>query len=163
MFFFFQSTTCIQIFSVTLARQQRTVAWISSVQSLSGVQLSATPMDCSTSGYLCIINSQTLLKLLCINMSQWCHPTILLFPSTHIFNFSQHQGLFKGVSSLHQVAKVLKFQLQHHPINEYSGLISFRLDWLYLLAVQGTLKSLLQHHSSKPSILLHSAFFIVHS
>ena len=66
----------------------------------------------------------------------------------------------QGVSSLHQGAKVLEFQLQISPSNEYSGLISFRMDWLDLLAVQGTLKSLLQHHSSKASILLCSAFFI---
>ena len=59
------------------------------------------------------------------------------------------------------MAKVLELQLQHSPSNEYSGLISFRIDWLDLLAVQGTLKSLLQHHSSKPSILWHSALFIV--
>ena len=59
------------------------------------------------------------------------------------------------------MAKVLEFQLQHQPSNEYSGLISFRIDWLDLLAVQGTLKSLLQHHSSKASILPHSTFFIV--
>ena len=55
----------------------------------------------------------------------------------------------------------MEFQLQHHPSNEYSGLISFRMNWLDLLAVQGTLKSLLQHHSSQASILRHSAFFIV--
>ena len=60
-----------------------------------------------------------------------------------------------------QVAKVLEFQLQHQCFNEYSGLISFRMDWLDLLAVQGTLKSLRQHHSSKASILRHSTFFIV--
>ena len=71
-------------------------------------------------------------------------------PSPHALNLSQHQGLFKWVSSLHQVAKVLEFQLQH------SGLISFRMDWFDLLAVQGTLKSLLQHHSSKASILRRS-------
>ena len=70
-------------------------------------------------------------------------------------------GLFKWVSSSHQVAKILVFQLQLQSSNEYSGLISFRIDWLDLLAVQGTLKSLLQHHSSKASILQCSAFFIV--
>ena len=79
------------------------------------------------------------------------HP--LLSPSPPTFNLPQHQGLFKWVSSLHQVADALEFQLQHHPSNEYSGLISFRMDWLDLLAVQGTLKSLLQHHSLKASIL----------
>ena len=62
---------------------------------------------------------------------------------------------------MHDEATVLEFQLQHGPSNEYSGLISFRMDWLDLLAVQGTLKSLLQHHSSKASIPRHSAFFIV--
>ena len=64
-------------------------------------------------------------------------------------------------NSSHQVAKVLELQLQDQSFNEYSGLISFRMDWLDLLAVQGTLKSLLQHHSSKPSVLQLSAFFIV--
>ena len=82
-------------------------------------------------------------------------------PSPLAFNLSQHQGLFQWVSSLHQVAKVLEFQLQHQSSNEYSGLISFRIDWFDLLAVQGTLKSLLQNHSSKASILRHLAFFIV--
>ena len=60
------------------------------------------------------------------------------------FNLSQHQGLFEWVSCSHQVAKVLEFQLQHHPSNEHSGLISFRMDWLDLLAAQGALKSLLR-------------------
>ena len=106
-------------------------------------------------------------------LSWWCHPTIsstvvpiqpshpLSSPSPPTFNLSQHQGLFKRVSSLHQVAKVLEFQLQHQFFHEYSGLISFRMDWLDLLAVLRTLKSLLQHHSSKASILCHSVFFIV--
>ena len=76
-------------------------------------------------------------------------------------NLSQNQGLFKWVISLHQVAKDLEFQLQHQSSNEHPGLISFKMDWLDLLAVQETLKSLLQHHSSKTSILWHSAFFIV--
>ena len=87
------------------------------------------------------------------------HPLSSPSPS---FNLSQHHGLFKWVSSLHQVAKVLgEFSFNISPSNEYSGLISFRMDWLDLLAVQGTHKSLLQHHSSKASILWHSAFFIV--
>ena len=77
------------------------------------------------------------------------------------FNLSQHQGLFKWVSSLHQEAKVLSFIFSIGPSNEYSGLISFRMDWLDLLAVQGTLKSLLQHQSSKASVLWQSALFIV--
>ena len=69
--------------------------------------------------------------------------------------------VFSNESVLHQVAKVWSFSFSISPSNEYSGLISFRMDWLDLLAVQGTLKSLLQHHSSKVSILQHSAFFIV--
>ena len=95
--------------------------------------------------------------------SQWCHPTIhpLSSPSPPALNLSQHQGLFKWVSSLHQVAKVLEVSFKISPANEHPGLISFRLDWLDLLAVQGTLKSLLQHHSSKASILGRSAFFTI--
>ena len=91
-------------------------------------------------------------------LSQWCHPTVSS-PSPPAFNLSQHQGLFKLVSSSHHVAKVLEFQLQHQSF--HPGLISFRMDWMDLLAVQGTLMSLLQHHSSKASILRCSVFFIV--
>ena len=87
------------------------------------------------------------------------HP--LSSPSPPVFNLSQHQGLFQWVSSSHQVAKYWSFSFNISPSNEHSGLISFRMDWLDLLAVQGTLKSLLQYHSSKASILLCSAFFIV--
>ena len=87
------------------------------------------------------------------------HP--LSSPSPSALNLSQHQGLFKWVSSSHQVAKILQLQLQHQSFNEHYGLISFRMNWLDLLAVQRTLKSLLQHHSSKASILWCSAFFIV--
>ena len=74
---------------------------------------------------------------------------------------SQHQSLFQRVNSSYEVVKVLEFQLNIVPSNEHPGLISFRMDWLDLLAVQGTLKSLLQHHSSKASILRRSAFFTV--
>ena len=87
------------------------------------------------------------------------HP--LSSPSPPALNLSQPQGLFKWVNSLHQVAKVLEFQLQISPSNEYSGLISLRIDCFDLLAAQGTLKSLLQHHSSKASILWCSAFFVI--
>ena len=85
----------------------------------------------------------------------------LSFPSPPAFNLSQHQGLFQGVSSSHRWPKYWSFSFSISPSNEYSGLISFRIDWFGLLAAQGTLKSLLQHHSSKASILRHSAFFIV--
>ena len=87
------------------------------------------------------------------------HP--LSSPSPPTFNLSQHQGLLQWVSSSYHVAQVLSFSFSISPSNEYSGLISFRMDWLDLLAVQGTLRSILQHHSSKASILQHSAFFIV--
>ena len=87
------------------------------------------------------------------------HP--LSFPSSPAPNPSQHQGLFQWVNSSHEVAKVLEFQLHISPSNEHPGLISFRMDWLDVLAVQGTLKSLLKHCSSKASILRCSAFFIV--
>ena len=91
---------------------------------------------------------------------------LLLSPSTPALNLSQHQGLFKWVSSSYQVAKVLELQLQHQsfsisPSNEYSGLISFRMDWLDLLAVQVTLKNFLQHYNSKALFLQCSAFFMV--
>ena len=85
----------------------------------------------------------------------------LLFPSPPAPNLSQHQGLFQWVSSLHQLTKVLELQLQHQSFQWIFRTISFRMDWLDLLAVQGTLKRRLQHHSSKASILGPSVFFMV--
>ena len=82
-------------------------------------------------------------------------------PSPPAFNLSQHQGLFQWVSSSHQLAKILEFKLQHQSFQWIFRTDFLRMDWLDLLAVQGTLKSLLQHHSSKVSILQHSTFFIV--
>ena len=97
------------------------------------------------------------------SLSRWCHPTIsscrpfLLLPS--IFPSIR---IFSNESALHiKWPKYWSLSFSVSPSNEYSGLISFRMDWLDLLAVQGTLKSLLQHHSSKALILQHSAFFIV--
>ena len=96
-------------------------------------------------------------------LSQWCHPTI----SSSVVPFSSCPQSFpasdslKWVCSLHLVAKVLEFQLQHQSFQWTPGLIFFRMDWLDLLAVQGTLKSLLQYHSSKASIFQDSAFCIV--
>ena len=96
-------------------------------------------------------------------LSQWCHPTISssVIPFSSCLQSFPTSGSFKWVSSSHQVAKLLEFQLQHQSFNEYSGLTSFRMDWLDFLAVQGTLKSLFQHRGSKASTLWHSAFFIV--
>ena len=82
-------------------------------------------------------------------------------PSPSAFNLSQYKSLFQWVSSLHQVAKYWSFSFRISTSNEYSELTSFKIDWFDLLAVQGTLKSLLQHHSSKTSVLWCSAFFIV--
>ena len=117
------------------------------------------PMDCSTPGFP--VHHQ--LPEPAQTHVHWVGDAIQL--SHHLsslsppaFSLSQHQGLFQWVRSLHQVAKVLELQLQHQSFNEYSGLIFFRMDWLGLLAVQGTLKSLLQHHSSKASIFLVLSF-----
>ena len=87
------------------------------------------------------------------------HPLSSPFPPA--FSLSQHQVLFKWVSSLHQMPKYWSFSFSISLSNEYSGLISFRMDWLDLLSVQGTLKSLLQHHNLKASIRRYSAFFMV--
>ena len=119
-------------------------------------------MDCSTPGFS--IHhwlpelTQTHVHLFS-DAIQPCH--VLLSPSPPAFNLLQDQGLFQWVSSLHQVAKVLEFQLQHQSFQWIFRLISFRKDWLYLLTVQETLENLLQHHSSKASILLLSAFFFL--
>ena len=99
-----------------------------------------------------------------VHWVRWCHPiissSVVPFSSSFLQSFL-HQGLFQWVSSSHQVAKYWSFGFNIRPSSEHPGLISFRMDWLDLLAVQGTLKSLFQHHSSKASILLCSAFFIV--
>ena len=97
-------------------------------------------------------------------LSWWCHPTI----SSHVIPFNSclqsfpASGVFSNESALHiRWSKIWSFSFNISPSNEHLGLISFRMDWLDLLAVQRTLKSLLQHHSSKASILWCSAFFIV--
>ena len=89
------------------------------------------------------------------------HP--LPSPSPPAPNPSQHQSLFQWVNSSNEVAKYWSFSFSTSPSNEHPGLVSFRMDWQDLLAVQGTLKRLLQHHSSKASIFWCSAFFMVHS
>ena len=134
----------------------------SSVQSLSRVQLFTTPWTASRQASLSISHSQSSLKLMSIesvmpsNNLILCRPLLLpssIFPSIRVFS---------NESALHiRWPKYWSFSFSISPSNEYSGLISFRMDWLDLLAVQGTLKSLLQHHSSKASILQHSAFSIV--
>ena len=120
------------------------------------------PMDCGTPGFLVYHQRPELTQTHVHGVGDVIQPSHpLSSPSPSTFNLFQHQGLFQWVSSLHQVAKVLSFKFSISPSNEYSELISFRMDWLDLLAIQGTLKSLLQHHNSKASILQCSAFFMV--
>ena len=134
----------------------------SSVQLLSHVWLFETPWTAAHQASLSITNSQSLLKLMWIesvmpsNHLFLCHPLLLLpsiFPSIRVFS---------NESSLRiRWSKYWSFSFSISSSKEYSGLISFRIDWFEVLAVQGTVKSLLQHHRSKASILWRSAFFMV--
>ena len=134
----------------------------SSVQSLSHVWLFVTPWTAAGQASLSITNSRSLPKLTSIESVMpsdhliLCRPLLLLpsiFPSIRVFS---------NESALHiRWPKYWSFSFNTSPSNEHPELISFRMDWLDLLAVQRMLKSLLQHHSSKASILRHSAFFIV--
>ena len=136
-------------------------ALFGSVQVLSHVWLFATPRTAACQASLSIINSQSLLKIMSVELVMpsnhliLCHPLLFLpslFPSIRVFS---------SESVLHiRWPKYWSFSFSISCFNEYSGLISFRMDWLGLLVAQGTLKSLLQHHSSKASILKHLAFFI---
>ena len=136
-----------------------------SVQFSSVTQLCPTlcdPIDCSMPGFPVPYQLPELTQTHVHRVGDAIQPSHpLLCPSPPTFNFSQHRGLFQWVSSSHQVAIYWSLNFSINPSNEYSGLISFRMDWLDLLAVQGTLKSLLQHYSSKASILQRSTFFIV--
>ena len=130
--------------------------WFSSVQLLSRVQLFATPWTAAHEASLSITNSQSLLKLSVHCVSNAIQPSPpLSSPSPPAFNLFQCQGLFQQVSSWHQVTKVLEFQLQHQ---SFQWIFRTDLLWDGWVAVQGTLKSLFQHHSSKASILQHSAY-----
>ena len=135
---------------------------ISSFQSLSRVQLSATPWTAARQASLSITNSRGLLKLMFIesvmpsNLLILCRPLLFLpsiFPSIRVFS---NESVLRI-----KWPKYWGFSFNISPSNEYSGLIPFRMDQLDLLAVEEMLKSLLQHHSSKASVLQHSAFFIV--
>ena len=135
---------------------------ISSVQSLSRVQLFVTPWTAACQASLSITNSRSLAKLMSIESGMPSNHLILccsflllpsIFPSIRVF--SNKSGLPI------RWPKYWSCSFSISPTNEHSGLTSFRKDWLDLLAVQGTLKNLLQHHSSKASILRPSAFFIV--
>ena len=130
-------------------REQRAVCvhhatiQFSSVQYLSRVHLFVTPWTAAHQPSLSIPNSQSLLKLMYIRSVMPSNHLILLSPSPPAPNPSQHQSPLQWVNSSHEVAKVLEFQLSIIPSKEIPGLISFRMDWLDLLAVQGILKSLL--------------------
>ena len=134
---------------------------LSSAQLLSRIWLFGTPWTCQSSmdDLLSITNSQSLLKLMSVmpfNHLILCCPILLLpsvFPSIMVFSNESVLCI--------RWPKYWSFSLSISPSSEYSGRISFRIDWFDLLAVQRTLKSLLQHHSSKASILQHSAFFRV--
>ena len=132
------------------------------VQPLSCVPLFATPWTEAHQASLSITNSRRLFKLMSIDSVMQsdhlilCHPLLLLpsiFPSIRVCS---NESVLRI-----RWPKYWSFSFSISPSKEYSGLISIRIDWLDLLAVQGTLKNLLQHHSSKDSILQHSAFFIV--
>ena len=134
----------------------------SSVQLLSHVRLSATPWTAAHQASLSIINSWSLLKFMSIEQEMQCNHLILCPLLLLLSSIFPNIRVFSKESVLHiRWPKYWSFNFILTPSNEYSGLISFRMDWLDLLVVQGTLKSLLQHHSSKASILWHSAFFIV--
>ena len=133
-----------------------------SVQSLSCVQLLVTPWTAACQASLSITNSQSLPKLMSVesvvpsNHLILCRPLLLLppvLPSIRVFSSESVLCI--------RWPKYWSFSFSISPSNEHSGLISFRIDWLDLFAVQGTLKSLLQHHSSKAAVLQCSAFFIV--
>ena len=125
----------------------------SSVHSLSPVQLFATPWTAECQASLTITNFWSLCKLMSIKSVMPSNHFILSSPSPPAFNLFQHQGLSNESVLPIRWPKYWSFSFSISHSNEYSGLISFRMDWLDLLAVQGTLKSLLQHHSSKASIL----------
>ena len=134
----------------------------SSVQSLSGVQLFVSPWTAACQASPSITNSRRLFKLISITLVMPSNHLILCCPLLLLPSIFPSIRVFFNDSVLHiRWSKYGSFSFSISPSNEYSGLISFRKDWLDLPAVQGILKSLLQHHSSKASILQCSAFFIV--
>ena len=118
----------------------------------SATQLGQTlcnPMDCSTPGFPVLSYLLELAQTHVHLVGDAAQPSCPLLSPSPAFNLSQHQGLSQCVGSSHQETKVLEFQLQHQSFQRHPGLITFRTDWLDILTVQGTLGSLLQHHSSK--------------
>ena len=135
---------------------------ISSVQSLNHVRLIVSPWTAACYSSLSITNSQNLLRLMSIELLMPSNHPILCCPLLLQPSIFHSIRVFSSESVLHIIwPKYWSFSFSNNPSNEYSGLIIFRMDWLDLLAVNRTLKCLVQHHSSKASILLCSAFFIV--
>ena len=128
---------------------------------LSSVYLFATPWTAAHQASLSITNSQSLLKLMSIESVMPSNHAILCCPLLLLHSIFPSIRVFSNESALHIRWPKYWISFNISPSNEYSGLISFRMDWLDLLAVQGTLKSLLQHHSSEASILWCSALFTV--
>ena len=118
-------------------------------------------MDCSTPGSFVLHYLLEFAQTHVHWVSDAIQPSHLLPPASPALSLSQHQGLFQWVAVCIRWSKYWSFSFSINPSNEYSGLISFRIEGIDLLAVQGTLKSLLQHHSSKAQILQCSAFFMV--
>ena len=134
----------------------------SSVQLLTHVQLFVTPWTTAHQDSLSITNSRSLLKLMSIESVMPSNHLVLYYPLLLLPSILPSIRVFSNESVLHiRWPEYCSFSFSISPSKEYSWPISFRMDWLDLLAVQGTLNSLLQHHSSKASILWHSAFFIV--
>ena len=134
----------------------------SSVQSLSHVELFATPWTIACQASLSITNFQSLLKLKSIELVMQSNHLILCYPLLLLSSILPSIRVISNESTLHmRWPKYWSFSLSIIPSKEIPGLVSFRMDWLDLLAVQRTLKSLLQHHTSKASILRRSAFFTV--
>ena len=137
---------------------------VSSVQSLSHVLLFVTPWIAAQQASQSITNSQSSLRLTFIKSVMPSNHLILCRPLLFLPPIPPSTGVFSNESIiLMRWPKYWSFSFSIIPVKEHPGLISFRMDWLDLLAVQGTLKSLLQHHSSKASILRRSAFFTVHT
>ena len=158
-----KATVKLNIQKTKIRASGHITSWqISSAQSLSRVQLFATPCTAACQASLSITNSQSLLKLMSIESVMPSNHLIICCPLLLPPSIVPSIRVFSNESVLHiRWPKCWSFIFNISPSNEYSGLSSFRMDWLDLLAVQGTLKSLLQHHSSKASILLCSSFFTV--
>ena len=136
--------------------------WFCSVHSLSCVRLFATPWTAAHQAFLSISNSQSLLKLMSIELVIPSNHLILCCPLLLLPSIFPNIRVFSNESVLHiRWSKYWRFSFGISSSNEYLGLISFRIDWFDLLVVQGILESLLQYHSSKASIIQHSAFFTV--